>query len=66
MMSGTNSFTSSLWAEQSLEISGIPELGKLIARIIGDVLETGWAFRHKDDAWNDALRADLSALILSD
>ena len=32
----------------SIEVSGIPELAKLIAHIIGEILHVGWAFRHQD------------------
>lgn len=46
----------------SLEISGIPELGKLIGRIIQDILDLGWAFRHTDEGWRDSLKADLALL----
>ena len=46
----------------SIEVSGIPELGKVIARIIRDILDAGWAFRHKEDDWKARLRADLDAL----
>lgn len=46
----------------SIEVSGIPNLAKLIARIIGDILDLGWAFRHKDEDWKIALSESLSAL----
>lgn len=46
----------------SIELSGMPELANLVGRIVGDVLEAGWGFRHKDAAWCDALRADLARL----
>lgn len=46
----------------SLEISGIPELGKLIGRIIQRVLDLGWAFRHQDEKWRSALAADIALL----
>ncbi|ATC30997.1 hypothetical protein CA606_00780 [Caulobacter vibrioides] len=46
----------------SIEISGLPGLAELTARIITAVLDTGWGFRHKDTAWCDALRADLEGL----
>lgn len=32
----------------SLEVSGIPEIAKLVSRIIGEILELGYAFRHQD------------------
>jgi hypothetical protein len=46
----------------SIEISGLPGLAELSARIIADVLEAGWAFRHKDPSWRLALKTDLEAL----
>jgi hypothetical protein len=45
-----------------LDVSGIPSLGKLVARIIQEILNAGWAFRHKDEAWQTALRNDLLQL----
>lgn len=50
----------------SLEISGLPELGKLIARLIEEMLDIGWAFRHKDDDWKQTLRTNLACLGSSD
>ncbi|GAA0737417.1 hypothetical protein CA233_10865 [Sphingomonas sp. ABOLD] len=47
------------WA---LEVSGLPEIGKFVARIIGEILEAGYGFRHRDLAWRDALAADVSRL----
>lgn len=47
------------WA---IEVSGIPEIAKLIARIIKDICEAGWAFRHKKDAWVNELQESLHAL----
>lgn len=46
----------------SIEVSGIPELGKLAARIIKDISDIGWAFRQKDETWRDELRLNLSRL----
>jgi hypothetical protein len=46
----------------SLEVSGVPALGEVIARIIGEILDIGWAFRHTDKDWKQALRADLLLL----
>lgn len=31
----------------SLEVSGIPEIAMLVARIVSEITDTGWAFRHK-------------------
>jgi len=46
----------------SIEISGVPALGKLVARIIKDILNIGWAFRQKDEIWRDELRLNLARL----
>lgn len=46
----------------SIEISGLPGLAELTARIITAVLDAGWGFRTKKSDWCDALRADLEAL----
>lgn len=46
----------------SLEVSGIPELAKLIARVVSEIADVGWAFRHKDQEWIAALRTDLRLL----
>jgi hypothetical protein len=46
----------------SLEVSGIPDFGRLVARMIDEILEIGWAFRHKDAAWKTALNTDLKLL----
>jgi hypothetical protein len=46
----------------SLEVSGIPEIGVLIARIIGDILSEGYGFRHQDRDWKKALAGDLAQL----
>lgn len=46
----------------SIEISGMPGLAKLAARIVADVQDAGWGFRHKNLAWQTALRAELEKL----
>jgi len=46
----------------SVEISGLPGLARLIARVVGEIQNGGWGFRHKDAAWHDELRRDLAAL----
>lgn len=48
----------------SIEVSGIPEIAKLIARIIQDILEIGWAFRHQDIAEREEMERSLKALAL--
>jgi hypothetical protein len=46
----------------SLEVSGVPDLTRLITRIIDDMIKFGWAFRHKNDDWRKTLHRDLSLL----
>jgi len=46
----------------SIEVSGIPEIANLVSRIIGEILEMQWAFRHENQTWLNALRADLRQL----
>ncbi len=46
----------------SIEVSGVPGLAKLAARIVADVQDAGWGFRQKDLAWQTALRAELEKL----
>lgn len=46
----------------SIEVSGIPGLAKLVARLIEDIANAGWAFRHKDAAWKSSLGGMLKSL----
>ena len=46
----------------SVEVSGLPQFAKVVARIIGDISTVGYAFRHKDRAWTETLRSDLTKL----
>lgn len=48
----------------SLEVSGLRDLARLVSRIITEVLSVGWAFRHKDQAWQREIAANLSLLAL--
>jgi len=50
----------------SVEVSGIPAIGALVARIIGDILDARYGFRHQNRNWRDALAADLTRLSSSD
>jgi len=43
----------------SIDVSGIPELCRLIARIVESILNAGWAFRHLEDVDRAKLRSDL-------
>lgn len=46
----------------SLEVSGIPAIAALAARILGGIADVGWAFRHKEREWLEAFKADLDRL----
>lgn len=50
----------------SLEVSGVPAIGQLIARVIDEMLDMGWAFRHLGTDGRAALRADLARLSRDD
>ena len=45
-----------------LEVSGIPEMAKLVGRIILDIADHGWAFRHLSEGDINAMREDLHIL----
>jgi hypothetical protein len=46
----------------SIEVSGIADLSKLTARIVRDILNYGWAFRHLGDNERRDLSENLVAL----
>lgn len=46
----------------SIEVSGLHSFAKVAARIIGDIEELGYAFRHKGAEWRNALRSHLLVL----
>jgi hypothetical protein len=46
----------------SIEVSGIRDLAHVIARIIGEIADIGWAFRHKNKSWHASLTEALNAL----
>lgn len=46
----------------SIEVTGIPEIASLVARIVSDIADAGWAFRHKDAEWKQALKTELQNL----
>lgn len=50
----------------SIEVSGLPDLAKLISRLIGRMLDVGYAFRHLDEVGKEDLRLNLSALAAND
>lgn len=47
------------WA---IEVSGIPEIARIISRIITDIHNNGWAFRHLEDLAKTNMVADLERL----
>lgn len=46
----------------SLKVSGLPAIARLVARILSDILNAGWAFRHKENEWKEALQGALQQL----
>lgn len=57
-----NQFTHFKPMNWSIEVSGIPDISKLIARIIGEILRHGWAFRHQDFVQRNEMERNLEAL----
>lgn len=46
----------------SIEVSGVPQIGQVIARIIKDIHDCGWGFRHLQLPNKDAMVLDLDRL----
>ncbi len=46
----------------SIDMSGVPDIAKLVARIINEILVMGWAFRHQTSAEREELRQCLQTL----
>jgi len=46
----------------SIEVPGMPNLAKLIVRLISDIALQGWAFRHQDADWFKDFEISLSNL----
>jgi hypothetical protein len=46
----------------SIEVSGFPEIAALIARIIGEIVDRGYAFRHMSGDNRDELKINLGRL----
>lgn len=46
----------------SIDMSGIPAIAKLVARIIQDVLDIGWGFRHQRSEQRNDMKRSLRAL----
>jgi len=46
----------------SIDVSGVPEFARTVARIIKDILAYGWAFRHLDNEKKSELASDLALL----
>lgn len=47
-----------------IEVSGVPEIASLIARIINDIFEIGWAFRNQELEIQQEMLQNLQALAL--
>jgi hypothetical protein len=47
----------------SLEVSGIPGIATLTARIINEIADVGWAFRYQDEIWLTEVRDNLTLLL---
>ncbi|WP_294137105.1 hypothetical protein [Sphingobium sp.] len=48
----------------SIDVSGIPAIARLVARIIGEMLHIGYAFRHQEDVRRAEMQQSLQALVL--
>ncbi|WP_234791118.1 hypothetical protein [Agrobacterium rubi] len=46
----------------SIEVSGIPEIAKVVARIIGEILQIKWASRHQDTVQREEMQRNLRVL----
>ena len=46
----------------SIDVGGVSDLAKLIARLVQQILDFGWGFRHKDNEWRAALTQNLQLL----
>jgi hypothetical protein len=46
----------------SIELSGLPSLSALVVRVITDILEAGWGFRHLTEDQKAEMRVSLTAL----
>jgi hypothetical protein len=46
----------------SLEVSGIPGIAAVATRIITEIADVGWAFRHQDARWLADMRESLLRL----
>ena len=57
-----NQFTHFELMAWSIEVSGVPDIAKLVARIIGDILQAGWAFRRLDRGQCEEMQRNLHAL----
>lgn len=57
-----NQFTHFAPTGWSIEVSGIPAIANLVARIIGDILQIGWAFRHLEPAQLRSMQLDIERL----
>lgn len=59
-----NKFTHFDPSRWSLDVSGLPSFTFMMVRVVRGIAEVGWAFRHKEREWIDALLTNLRALEL--
>ena len=57
-----NQFTHFAPMGWSIEVSGLPKIASLISRIIAEIAQSGWAFRHMSDVWHKDLSYGLAKL----
>ncbi|MBW4330639.1 hypothetical protein KY084_07080 [Stakelama sp. CBK3Z-3] len=57
-----NQFTHFEPMNWAIETSGISEIGKLISRIITDIFNAGWGFRHQNEEWRQEFQLTLKIL----
>jgi len=46
----------------SIEVSGVPKIASIVTRIVKDIHDYGWAFRHLDQTKNEAMIIELKHL----
>jgi hypothetical protein len=57
-----NQFTHFAPQTWSIDVSGVPALIQLTVRLISNMKEVGWAFRHADAVWQTQFTSDLERL----
>lgn len=49
----------------SIEVSGVSQIAHIVARIVHDIHDVGWAFRHLDSSTRNTMLLDLKQLKIS-